>query len=143
MWLWAAGIILISARRFDEALVEFPKALDLDADFRTARVFLIKTYEWKGMYEEMFEEAERGAALRKYPEKRAERERMIVALRDAFRAGDYRAFRRKLLEFQLEERKTGNSRATEIAESYALLGDKDQAFAWLQKAHEVTPGVPA
>jgi eukaryotic-like serine/threonine-protein kinase len=131
-----AGVMLHSAGQYDQALVELRKALDLEPELTVARIFLIRTYQSKGSYDEMFREAERYTALTKNPERRRDRERMTATLRQAYTAGGSRAFRQTFLQFQLEDRRSGRGSAFEIAESYALLGDKDQAFAWLNSATE-------
>ena len=131
------GTVLISAGEYDQALAELRRTLELDSGFSQAYIFLIRAYEGKGMYDEMFAAAKRDAALRADPQRRQAREQMVAMLQEAYKRGGAREFRRKLLEYQLEARKTfrgGNP--VDIAESYSILGDKDQAFVWLNTAYE-------
>jgi tetratricopeptide (TPR) repeat protein len=48
--------ILMDARRFDEAIQQYHRTLELDPNFPTAHYFLARGYEAKGMYDQAVEE---------------------------------------------------------------------------------------
>jgi hypothetical protein len=57
-------------------------------------------------------------------------------MEQGFRSAGWEGALRRGIETSLAQRKTGNSSAYEIAELYADLGDKDQAFRWLNTAFQ-------
>jgi len=57
------------------------------------------------------------------------------ALDQGFHAGGWKAGIRKAVEVRLVQRKRGFVSPLEIAGYYAELGDKEQAFAWLETAY--------
>jgi hypothetical protein len=59
-----------------------------------------------------------------------------AALREAAAATSARVYWQKRLEQEVEESKQKLSSAFEMAEIFAQLGDKDQAFAWLERAYD-------
>ena len=61
-----------------------------------------------------------------------------TAFDDGYRSGGLAVAARKGIEVRLAQRKAKSSYnlAYQIAELYALSGDKDQAFAWLNTAHD-------
>jgi hypothetical protein len=52
------------------------------------------------------------------------------------RSGGWKAAPTKGVEFLKAQHKPGDSSAYDIAEYYAALGDKDQAFRWLEVAYD-------
>ena len=60
-----------------------------------------------------------------------------MLMREAYKAAGARGFWQKRLEVIEQRRSQGaNVSLMEIAEIHTKLGDKDQAFAWLEKAFE-------
>jgi uncharacterized protein HemY len=59
-----------------------------------------------------------------------------AALREAAAATSARVYWQKRLEQDVEESKREPSTPFDMAEIYAQLGKKDQAFAWLERAYE-------
>ena len=53
-----------------------------------------------------------------------------------FRSAGWKGALSKAIEARKAQRKTGYSSAFEIATMYADLGDKDQAFKWLNTAYQ-------
>src|SRR5262249_28174730 len=87
----------------------------------------------RGMYEEAIAHWAKADALRgESPEKAA-------ALRAALRTAGIRGYWQKRLDLALEEAKQRYVPSNHIANLYARLGEKDQAFAWLEKAYEERP----
>jgi hypothetical protein len=59
-----------------------------------------------------------------------------AALQQGFRSGGWEVALRKGIEIEKAQRRTGYSSAFDIARLYAQLGDKDQAFRWLNTAYQ-------
>ncbi len=64
----------------------------------------------------------------------------VEALRRAYEAGGIKGFWQKRLEQLKETAKRGPASPLTFASIYSRLGDKDQAFAWLEKAYEEHSG---
>ena len=58
------------------------------------------------------------------------------AMERGFRSGGWKGALTKGIEARQTQRKTGYSSAYQIAILYAELGDKDQAFRWLNTAYQ-------
>lgn len=121
------GMSLNYARRYDEAIVQLNKALELDPAFGATNYHLFETYADKGMY---------GEAVAAYLEQMTvygEPSPEIEATQEAFARGGWQGFLRHRTA-RLE--KQPEVYATDIASLYARLGEEDKAFAWLEKAYE-------
>jgi hypothetical protein len=59
-----------------------------------------------------------------------------AALEQGFRSGGWKGALSKSIETMKDQRKTGYSVTYNIAEAYADLGDKEQAFQWLSTAFQ-------
>ncbi len=122
------GINLNAARRYDEAINQIRKTLELDPNFADANHFLFEAYSNKGMY---------GEAVASYSKQMAlEGELLseIEATKDAFNKSGWNGFLRHRINY-LESRRD-KVFAGEVASFYAGLGERDKAFAWLEKAYE-------
>jgi len=115
---------LYHARKFDEA-IEFTKT-----QYQGNPLWLAVLYEKKGMYEQALSECQTALKLGRFPEilhrvgyvyavtgKRAEAQKIAAELTEMWKQRYFPPFY--------------------IACVYAGLGDKDQAFAWLEKAYEM------
>jgi len=129
LWLQRErGRFLYYARRYDEAIVQFERVLEVDENFGTARGWLFRAYEMKGDYAGAYETFIK-SQKRNNPDR-------IEIYQKAYETAGWREVRRKLLEFdKLGEQKPG-SNLFAIAVQCALLGDKEQAFEYLNKAVE-------
>jgi len=124
--------ILHVARQYDRAIAQYREVLRLDPNFAIAHQWLASTFEDKGMYEEAIAHRAKADALRgESPEKAA----ALTALRTA----GIRGYWQKRLDLALEQAKQRYVPSNHIANLYAHLGEKDQAFAWLEKAYEERP----
>jgi TolB-like protein/DNA-binding winged helix-turn-helix (wHTH) protein/cytochrome c-type biogenesis protein CcmH/NrfG len=121
------GRVLFYARRYDDTIREMRSMLVLNPDRIYARIYLAMAYLQKHMYAEAIAEFERVDAIRGEPG---------VGLGEAYAL----AGRAKEAEHVLRELEAPSSSGTLdwvfIAGVYAALGDKDQAFAWLEKAYD-------
>jgi serine/threonine-protein kinase len=122
------------ARRFDEALEQFRKTLEMD--YHDAHLGLGYVYAAKGMYQEALPEFEEYAKL----DRGTPRSISVLAYTHA------RLNERSLALRALKElRELSNKRyvpSASFAIIYVGLGDKDQAFTWLEKAYEERSRLP-
>jgi DNA-binding winged helix-turn-helix (wHTH) protein/TolB-like protein/Tfp pilus assembly protein PilF len=122
------GWILYFAGRYDEAIEHCKKLLDVDPTFFPARRYLGLVYEQKGMYKEAIAEFQQAAKLSGSP-------LMMSLLAHAYAVSGNRAEAQRLLG-ELGKQKQRYVSPYTVATIYAGLGEKDQAFKWLEKAFE-------
>ena len=116
------------SRQYDEAMREFEKERQLFPERPVRHIRLGQLYYQKGMLNESVAEYLQGfAGLGSPPDK-------IADLRKAFVSSGIRGFFQKLIE-QLKAKPETEQSTVDIAEFYARLGEKDQAFVWLEKAY--------
>jgi serine/threonine-protein kinase len=121
------GIALNSARRYDEAIVQLQKTLELDSRFADASYFLFEAYANKGMHAEAVEVYARQKRLDGEPVVE------IEAMQQAFAGHAWEGFLRHRIEY-LET--LPHSIPEESAAFCARVGDLDKAFAWLERSYE-------
>jgi adenylate cyclase len=125
---------LYLARRFDQAIEQCRKTMELDPSFSLTHSLLGRLYLAKGMYREALAESENYLALS--PRNPA----ALAALADAHaRSGE----RNQALRVFEELKELSNQRHVPsyyFAIVYVGLNDKDEAFAWLEKAYEERDG---
>jgi len=122
------GRVLYHTRRYDEAVTQWRNTLELDPNSADARLHLGLTYLEKGMFQEAQVEFEHWGEIRR------EAPTALFAYTHAA-AGD-RAEAQRLLEGLLYEAQDQHAPAAAIALIYGQLGDRDNAFRWLEKAVE-------
>ncbi|MEP6788000.1 MAG: hypothetical protein ABJB40_06180 [Acidobacteriota bacterium] len=119
--------VLMYARRFDEAVDQAKKTYDLDPNFIGGKNWLCHTYDLKGMYAESLAIAEKSL------------DSDMPFLADAGYAYAKTGQREKALQV-IERWKEGEKRKYVmnywVAVTYAALGDRDGAFAELEKAYQ-------
>jgi len=130
------GQILANAGQQDAAIEQLKRALEMDPNFAYGHSMLRTIYRDMGKYDLAMEEWKKYAALDNDPEESA-----IAA--DAagvyVKSGVKAAIAREIeLKKQLAKRRYQDP--SEIAYLYASLGDKDQTFAWLDKARAEKAG---
>jgi tetratricopeptide (TPR) repeat protein len=125
-----AAINLYYARRYDEVIEQCQKTLELDPNMSTAYGWLAGAYEQKKLYDQSIE-----AHLRDYFSRRLSPE-AVESLREAYATSGWRGSWRKSLDLLKEQAKGGYVYPYLFAQIYARLGERDQAFAWLEKAYE-------
>src|SRR4029077_16300640 len=121
-------------RQTDRAIDQFRKTLDLYPDFAAAHEWFGYAYEQKGMEAEAIGEWSKAFTLSGQGEQASVLERTCAT--SGFQAA-VRAVAQRTLEGLNERRLRG---AYVPAEEYVMacvrLGDKEKAFAWLDKAAE-------
>jgi serine/threonine protein kinase len=131
----AVGVIHIWARQYDEAIAVCKKVADQNPTFAEAHRCLAYAYWGKHMYPQVIEEWKTFGHL---SDDRNESE-FASALEQGFRSAGWKGALTKGIEIRQAQRRTGSS-AYPIAALYAALGDKDQAFRWLNIAYKEREG---
>ncbi len=124
------GVVFHRALRWDQAIQQLRRTLELDPTYSVALVFLGSAYEQKAMYEEAIEVLQKAAALSRGDIAPKGWLGYLYALSDR---GDEA---RKILGEFKELSKQREGVAIAIARIYKGLGQKDEAFEWLEKAYE-------
>ena len=127
-----AGAAYLYAGRAEEAMASMQKALELDSSYSDARLVLARAYLMQGMYQQAIAELQQALVI-------SEREPLVLgALANVYARASQREEALKLLgelkRIEAEER--GYVSRFGIIWAYAGLGDKEQAFAWLERAFE-------
>jgi len=124
------GYPLYYARRYERALEYFQKALELDPNLSWGHLWIGQVYVQEGRYDEAIAEINRAIALS------GGNVRDIATLGHAYAVSGKRDEALKVLgELQGQARQKYVSPYF-IALIYTGLGEKEQAFAWLEKAYE-------
>jgi serine/threonine protein kinase/Flp pilus assembly protein TadD len=127
------GNVHMWARRYDEAFAVCKKMANEDPTFAEAHSCLASAYWAKRMYPEVIKEWKLHGQLSKGDEKQSE---FASALEQGFRSGGWNGGLDKGIQVRLAQRKKGYYSAYKIAQLYADLGNKDQAFKWLNTAYQ-------
>jgi tetratricopeptide (TPR) repeat protein len=120
------------ARRYDESIVVCKKMANEDPTFAMAHSCLASAYWAKRMYPEVIKEWKVYGQLSS-DEKQSE---FASALEQSFRSRGWNGALDKGIQVRLAQRKKAYYSAYKIAQLYADLGDKDQAFKWLNTAYQ-------
>jgi serine/threonine protein kinase/tetratricopeptide (TPR) repeat protein len=124
------GAVLVFNRQYDEAIKQLPSTLDLDPNYWYAYDFLGRAYEQLGRLPEAI------AAYRKAFELEKDNAENWANLGHAYAASGKPDEARRIIA-QLKETSARSYVAPyNIALIYLGLGDKDQAFAWLERAYQ-------
>jgi tetratricopeptide (TPR) repeat protein len=127
------GRTLFHARRYDEAIQQFLRALELNPGYTLAHEDLGDAYEQKKMYGEAVAAWREAMTLSRNDELAATLER---AYKKSGYEGAVKAASQKRLEQLVEKARRGEFvPAMDFVRLYVRLGDKEQAFAWLEKAY--------
>jgi TolB-like protein/Tfp pilus assembly protein PilF len=131
--IWVAssvGGIFLHLRQYDRAIEELRKAIEMDPHFALTHIYLAEVYRLKGMNEEALIEYHKAATL--YGVSPG----IVAARKEAYTRFGWKGFWQKQLDMNKEQANASYVRAWYLAVPYGYLGDKDQAFNWLQKAYE-------
>ena len=123
-----AGRLLYNARRNDEAIAQLKKTLEMDPVFAEAHFQLALVYEAKRMYVEALREFELSRELYKDPTMIGWSGRVYALMGNRDRA----------LSVAEELKQTSKERYVSpymLAIIYTALGDKEQAYEWLDKVY--------
>jgi TolB-like protein/tetratricopeptide (TPR) repeat protein len=126
------GFIHFEARQYDEAILECKKVANEDPTFAEPHRCLAEAYWAKHMYPQVMGELRVYGQLSGDPRESD----FASAIEKGFRSGGWKGALAKGIEAKQRQRNTGYSSAYEIALLYADLGDKNQAFRWLNTAYQ-------
>ena len=129
---WTLGLIDVWAGRSDEGIAVCKKLSNDDPTFAGAHACLAVGYWSKGMHPQVIEEWKAYGELSGDPNESD----FASALEQGFRATGWKGALAKGIEVRLAQRNRGYLSAYVIATLYAELGDKDQAFRWLNTAYQ-------
>jgi TolB-like protein/Tfp pilus assembly protein PilF len=129
------GMLFYFERQYDPAIEQFRKALELDPNFVPAHNRLTWVYLAKGLYEEAITEQKKTIEL----EDPTGRWRRTAQLGYVYAVAGKRAEAQKILDDLKELAKQRHVSPLNFATIYMGLGDKDQAFANLEKTYEERP----
>ncbi len=123
------GYYYLATGQYDLAIEQEHKTLQIDPNYHDAIHFLAEAYRHKGMPQEALAQYEKRMALDgASPD-------LIRSLRRAYQAEGWKGYYRKLLDRLLERAKREYVVPSDIADCYALVGNKEQAFRYLDKAY--------
>jgi TolB-like protein/DNA-binding winged helix-turn-helix (wHTH) protein/Tfp pilus assembly protein PilF len=126
------GLASYFSRNYNQAIDQFQKTLELDANFPPPNTFLAAAYEQKGMLQEATTAFQKAITIAQGPA----RTQATAGLGYVYAVSGRKAEARKILAELQSLSEHSYVPATDMALIYAGLGDKDKAFAWLDKAYE-------
>ncbi|HEV2913423.1 MAG TPA: tetratricopeptide repeat protein [Pyrinomonadaceae bacterium] len=124
------GERLFYARRYDDAAAQLRKTLEMEESFSPAHYLLGLTYEQKGMYTEALAELNRARELS------GGSPWMVAALGHTLAMAGRRDEAHKVLVELKELARRRPVSPYDMATVYTGLGEKTQAFEWLQKSYK-------
>jgi eukaryotic-like serine/threonine-protein kinase len=124
------------SKQTDQAIEQDKKILEIDPTFAAAHFDLSRYYLFTGKYDLWLEEWENAARLSSDSEELA---RVDAAKREYLKSG-YRGALKRVIAVEEEQAKLIYIDPAWIAGDYALLGEKDRAFNWLEKAYREKSG---
>jgi eukaryotic-like serine/threonine-protein kinase len=130
------GRFLYYARRYDEAIVQLKRVVEVDAGFLTTYSWLWQAYHLKGDYAHAYE-----WFLKHHQQRKASPER-IELYKNVYETLGWLAVLQKQVEIHKSDEKGEGDHPPDsrIVLLSALLGDKDQAFEYLNKSFEKRHG---
>jgi len=126
----ALGAAFYFARQYDQAIEQDRKTLELDPNFELAHISLAQDYIQKSMFKESIAETEKALAIS--PGNSA----TLLNLGYAYAVAGRRAEAKKVVDQLNERSKQKYISPRLIARLYVGLGEKDKAFAYLEKSYE-------
>ena len=128
------GDLLSRAGRLDQGIAQLRRTLELDPNFFRAHLWLGEAYQQKGLHGEAIAELKRAVTLGGGgPE-------ALAALAHAYAVGGERREALKLLGELKEQSRRRFVPATDFAFVCIGLGQKEQAFVWLEQAYQERSG---
>jgi tetratricopeptide (TPR) repeat protein len=126
------GLALYLTRDYDKAIEQFQKTLELDPNFPPASQMLPAAYEQKGRYGEAIAGFKKAIPLMGGSEWALTRGGLSHVYAISGKKGEAMGMLDELKQLSTQEYVPAPS----IALAYAGLGEKDQAFAWLEKGYQ-------
>lgn len=124
------GWYFLWTREYGRAIDPLKKAIEMDGSFVISQWYLGLAYEQQGAYPDAI------AVFQNCVKLTGERASMLALLGHAHAAAGHRNEARAILRQLAEKAKQGYVPAYPVAAIHAALGEKDEAFRWLEKAYE-------
>jgi len=124
------GSVLMFTRQWDRAMEQLRSAQELDPSYWLDPNYLGRAYEQNGRLPEAIAEFQRACELEK------DNAETWSGLGHAYALSGKKEEARKVLEHLKEMSAHGYVASYNVAVIYAGLGEKDQAFAWLERAYK-------
>jgi serine/threonine-protein kinase len=122
----ALGIALNSARRFDEAVAQLHKTLELGRKFADTNYFLFEAYANQKLYKEAV------AVYVRQKQLDGESAAQLEAIKESYAKGSWQGF----LQHRISVLEAHQQIVPEeLASFYARLGDPNQAMTWLERSY--------
>ncbi len=121
------------AENFDKAIELYKRTIELDENFYYSRIYLGRTYSLKGDYQAAITELKKAEALHDDPQVQMLLARTYISMKKTEEA-------RKILDKLTKLSKQKYVSSYYLAEIHSGLGEKDEAFKWLDKAFEMREG---
>jgi TolB-like protein/Tfp pilus assembly protein PilF len=134
------GMTYMFVEDYGSAYRQFQYTIAMDPSFPLAHEYFSWLLFTMGRYEEAIREQEKSEVLSgSSPEEAATNATILLR---AFKTGGEKRLWQKHLEVDLQARKKPGAYASPsaLAADYALAGEKDKAFAWLDKGYEEREG---
>ena len=123
------GQIYLWAGQYEKAIEQLRKTIEMDQNFYYAHVTLGMAYESKGNYQDALAEYQKARMLNDDP-------LVLALLGHVYAASGRRGEALRALDQLKEIAKVRNVTVYSFALLYTGLGDKDQAFQWLEKGYQ-------
>ena len=131
---WHVGRMLCLARKYDAALSELRQAGDMQRNNPAVDIWIFKSYLMKGLTDEAV-----AADLRIRSYRDGFNAESLNALRAAYSKNRSPGYWTKVRDLVLPKFRTNPIGWYRLAEINTYLGDKEEAFRWLQKAYDERP----
>lgn len=122
------GTYFLFTRQYDKAIEAYNKTLTIDPN-AAVHGYLRLAYQEQGRFDEAFQEAQKVLASRLSGEQ-------MDQLRQAYAASGYKGMQAMEVKLIKEHSKRQSVPPSELARLCASVGQKDEAFEWLNKAYE-------
>ena len=135
------GSVYMWAGDFEKSRQQFQHTIELDPTFPPAHSTLANVLRATGKYEESIQEEERGALFAGASSEEAAR--ITAEFRKALHTGGPDGYWRRSLEGTLYAHQQAGANyfpAYAMASAYARVGDKENAFRWLERSYDDRDG---
>jgi serine/threonine protein kinase/Tfp pilus assembly protein PilF len=126
----------IYMRQYPESIEEARKVLEIDPTFANAHFHLAQAYSLSGKYDLWLEEFEKGAKLSNDSDALV----LVDAAKREYPKTGYHGALKRIVALEEEQAKRIYIDPAWHAGHYALLGEKEEAFTWLEKAYAEKSG---
>ena len=126
------GWVYTSMRQYDQAIQSCKKSVNVSPTFPDAHRCLAFAYWGKRMYPQVIEEWKAYGRLSGDQNE----SNFASGMEQGFRSEGWKGALTKATQVRQMQRRTGYFSAYNVATLYADLGDKDQAFRWLNTAYQ-------